>query len=237
MLTDDPQNNQRATTVVFSPSWHKGVIGIVASRLTETFYRPTIVLTQSEDGLITGSARSVSDFDIYSAIDSCRDLLTNFGGHDFAAGLSMPQANLPAFKQRFEDYVAAHIQPHQTKPMINIDCEICLADITPQFFSILKCLEPCGPGNTRPVFVTRGLINYRYTKRVGRLGEHLRLNVTDRSSNQYGEVWIDGIAFGMGEFAPHLQNGKAIDACYSLEENCYNGNTTIQMMVQDIKKQ
>lgn len=236
MLADDPENESRATTVVYAPNWHKGVIGIVASRLTETYFRPTIVLTMSEDGLITGSARSVSDFDIYSAIDSCRDLLTNFGGHDFAAGLSMQAEHLPEFKRRFEEYVANHVQAHQKEPRIDVDSEIEYADITPQFFRILQCLEPYGPGNPRPIFVTRNVINYRYTKRVGRQGEHLRLNVTDRSQGPQGPVFIDGIAFGLGDFAPYLQNGNAADVCYTLEENHYNGSVSIQMMVQDIKK-
>lgn len=235
-LQADPDIEQKCSTVVFSPNWHKGVVGIVASRLTENYYRPTIVLTQGDDGIISGSARSVSDFDIYSAIDSCRDLLTNFGGHDFAAGLSMLPENLPAFRERFEQYVRDHIQPHQREPVIEVDAEILLADITQQFFRILQCLEPYGPGNPRPIFVTRSVINNRYTKRVGKQGEHLRLNVTDRSFNEYGQpVFIDGIGFGFGEFAPVLQNGQAVDLCYSLEENCYNGRTSIQMMVQDIK--
>lgn len=235
-LQVDPDIEQKCSTVVFSPNWHKGVVGIVASRLTENYYRPTIVLTQGDDGIISGSARSVSDFDIYSAIDSCRDLLTNFGGHDFAAGLSMLPENLPAFRERFEQYVRDHILPHQKEPVIEVDAEILLADITQQFFRILQCLEPYGPGNPRPIFVTRSVINNRYTKRVGKQGEHLRLNVTDRSFNEYGQpVFIDGIGFGFGEFAPVLQNGQAVDLCYSLEENCYNGRTSIQMMVQDIK--
>lgn len=235
-LREDPEVENRCSTVVFSPNWHKGVVGIVASRLTENYYRPTIVLTQGDDGIISGSARSVSDFDIYSAIDSCRDLLTNFGGHDFAAGLSMIPENLPAFRERFEQYVREHIQPHQKEPVINVDAEIQLGDITQQFFKILQCLEPYGPGNPRPVFVTRNVINNRYTKRVGKQGEHLRLNVTDRSINDYGQpVFIDGIGFGFGDFAPMLQNGQPVDLCYRLEENCYNGRTSIQMMVEDIK--
>lgn len=236
-LREDPLTEQRNATVVFAPHWHKGVVGIVASRLTENFYRPTIVLTQGDDGLISGSARSVSDFDIYSAIDSCRDLLTNFGGHDFAAGLSMYPENLPAFKERFEQYVSDHILPHQKEPVIHVDAEILLADITPQFFRILQCLEPYGPGNPRPIFITRNLINYRYTKRVGKQGEHLKLNVTDRSINAAGSpVFIDGIAFHQGDFAPLLQNGQAVDVCYRLEENCYNGHVSIQMQVEEIKQ-
>ena len=235
-LHEDPLTDQNNATIVFAPHWHKGVVGIVASRLTENYYRPTIVLTQGDDGLISGSARSVSDFDIYSAIDACRDLLTNFGGHDFAAGLSMLPENLPAFKKRFEQYVSEHIQPHQKAPIIHVDAEILLADITPQFFRILQCLEPYGPGNPRPIFVTRNLINYRYTKRVGKQGEHLKLNVTDRSINTAGSpVFIDGIAFHQGDFAPLLQNGQAVDVCYRLEENFYNGHVSIQMQVEEIK--
>ena len=229
-LQADPENDNKHTSVVFAPHWHKGVVGIVASRLTETFYRPTIVLTGSEDGLISGSARSVSNFDIYSAIDSCRDLLTNFGGHMFAAGLSMREENLPEFKRRFEEYVAAHITPEQKEPVINVEAEIMLSDITPQFFRILKCLEPYGPGNPRPVFVTRDLINYRYTKRVGKMGEHLKLDLTDRTAS------ISGIAFGQGDFAPYFQNGYPADVCYELDENHFNGVTTIQMQAMDIRK-
>ena len=228
-LQADPENAQKHTTVVFAPHWHKGVVGIVASRLTETYYRSTIVLTGSEDGLISGSARSVSDFDIYSAIDSCRDLLTNFGGHVYAAGLSMREENLPEFRRRFEDYVATHITPDQQEPSVNVEAEISLSDITPQFFRILQCLEPYGPGNPRPVFVTRGMINYRYTKRVGKMGEHLKLDLTDRTAS------ISGIAFGKGNLATHFQNGKPADVCYELDENHFNGTTSIQMTAIDIK--
>ncbi len=228
-LQSNPANADMHTTVVFDRHWHKGVVGIVASRLTETFYRPTIVLTGSEGGLISGSARSVSDFDIYSAIDSCRDLLTNFGGHMFAAGLSMREDNLPEFKRRFEEYVAAHILPEQQEPIVKIEAEITLEDITPQFFRILQCLEPYGPGNPKPIFVTRDLINYRYTKRVGKMGQHLKLDLTDLLSS------ISGIAFGRGDFATYLQNGNAVDVCYQLDENHFNGVTSIQMMVEDIK--
>lgn len=229
-LKDDPENEHKFSSVVFAPHWHKGVVGIVASRLTETFYRPTIVLTGSDDGLISGSARSVSDFDIYSAIDSCRDLLTNFGGHVFAAGLSMKQENLPEFRRRFEEYVSTHITPEQQQPIIPVEEEICLTDITPQFFRILQCLEPYGPGNPRPIFVTRNLINYRYTKRVGKNGEHLKVDLTDRVAS------ISGIAFGKGDMALYFQNGNAADVCYELDENTFNGVTSIQMQVQDIKK-
>ncbi len=230
MLAADPDNEKKHTTVVYSPTWHKGVVGIAASRLTETFYRPTIVLTAGDNGVISGSARSVAGFDIYTAIDSCRDLLTNFGGHQFAAGLSMLESSLPEFKRRFEEYVAANITEEQQHPTIQVEAEIEYADITDQFFKVLRCLEPFGPGNPRPVFVTRNVINNRYTKRVGKTGEHLRLDVTDRTAA------ISGIAFGKGDLALHLQNGNAVDICYVLDENVFNGVRSIQMMVEDIKK-
>lgn len=224
MLCTDPGNERKHTTVVYSPSWHKGVVGIAASRLTEVYYRPTIVLTAGENGIISGSARSVGSFDIYSAIDACRDLLTNFGGHKFAAGLSMLEADLPEFRRRFEEYVAAHITPDQMQPTLHIEAEIALADITPQFFNILRHLEPFGPGNPRPTFLTRDLINNHGTRRVGKTGEHLRLDVTDRTAA------MAGIAFGQGDKALHLQNGGSADICYHIEPNTYNHQTTIQMM-------
>lgn len=228
MLAADPDNASRHTTVVFGEGWHKGVIGIAASRLIETYYRPTIVLTTGEGDIISGSARSVADFDIYTAIDSCHDLLTDFGGHQFAAGLSMHRKDLPEFKRRFEEYVSAHIRPDQMAPTIQVEQELVLGDIDKKFYSILRHLEPFGPDNPRPVFVTRNVINNRYTKRVGKNGEHLRLDVTDRSAA------ITGIAFGQGDKALHIQNGNPVDVCYELDENTFNNVTSIQMMVQDI---
>ena len=228
-LQDDPTFAQRRSTVVYSPNWHKGVVGIVASRLTETYYRPTIVLTAGEDGIISGSARSVGGFDIYAAIDSCLDLLTNFGGHKYAAGLSMHIDNLPEFKQRFEAYVAAHIREDQLQPTLLVEAELDLADITPAFYNVIRYLEPFGPGNPRPLFATRNLINHHDTRAVGKEGEHLRLDVTDRA------YAITGIAFKRGDMAKHIQNGNPVDICYELDENTFNNRTTIQMMVQDIK--
>ena len=227
-LQKDPMNSEKFTTVVFSPDWHKGVVGIAASRLTETFYRPTIVLTAGDDDIISGSARSVSDFDIYTAIDSCRDLLTNFGGHKFAAGLSMHKADLPEFKRRFEAYVAAHITPEQQVPTLDIEAEVELSDMNWKMYKILQCLEPFGPGNERPLFLCRNLINNRNTRAVSE-GKHLHLDVTDRV------VAMDGIAFGQGDKASHIQNGKPVDICFYLEENTYRGRTTLQMNAQDIK--
>ena len=228
-LQDDPTYAERRSTVVYAPHWHKGVVGIVASRLTETYYRPTIVLTAGENGIISGSARSVGGFDIYAAIDSCHDLLTNFGGHKYAAGLSMHINDLPAFRERFEAYVAAHIQPNQLHPTLEIEAEIQLGDITKSFYNVLRHLEPFGPGNPRPLFVSRRLINHRDTRAVGKEREHLRLDVTDRQNA------ITGIAFGRADIAEYIQNGNAVDICYELNENTFNHYTTIQMMVQDIQ--
>ena len=228
-LQDDPTYANRRSTVVYAPHWHKGVVGIVASRLTETYYRPTIVLTAGENGIISGSARSVGGFDIYAAIDSCHDLLTNFGGHKYAAGLSMHIDDLPAFRKRFEAYVAAHIQPNQLQPTLDIEAELQLGDITKSFYNVLRHLEPFGPGNPRPLFVSRRLINHRDTRAVGKEREHLRLDVTDRMNA------ITGIAFGRADMAEYIQNGNAVDICYELNENTFNHYTTIQMMVQDIR--
>lgn len=229
MLESDVEFAQRYSTVVYASHWHKGVVGIVASRLTETYYRPTIVLTAGDGGIISGSARSVGGFDIYAAIDSCNDLLTNFGGHKYAAGLSMHVEDLPEFKRRFETYVAEHIREDQMQPTLYVESELQLADITPSFYNVLRHLEPFGPGNPRPLFVSRKLINNRDTRKVGKTGEHLRLDVTDRVAA------ITGIAFGRADMAQHIQNGFPVDICYELNENTFNHHTTIQMMVHDIK--
>ena len=226
-VQENPTFASRRSTVVYAPHWLKGVLGIVASRLIENYYRPTIVLAGGEDGIISGSARSVGGFDIYSAIDSCSDLLTNFGGHKFAAGLSMHIEDLPEFQERFEAYVAAHIQEHQLQPTLDIEAELQLGDITPTFYKVIRCLEPYGPGNPRPLFASRNLINHRDTCAVGN-GEHLRLDVTDRA------YAITGIAFKRGDMATHILNGNAVDICYELEENNYHNRSTLQMKVHDI---
>ncbi len=235
MLAADPDNDKRHTTVVYSPSWHKGVVGIAASRLTENYFRPTSVFTGAEGNIISGSARSVSDFDIYSAIDSCRDLLTNFGGHRFAAGLSLYHDNLPAFKERFEAYVAAHITPEQQQPVLEIEAEVALAELTPDFWNVLRHLEPFGPGNERPLFMTHRLCNAHGTKAVGKGGEHLHLDVTDGTFMPSGELaHRSGIAFGQGAKADHFKNGHTADICYHIEENTFNHHTSLQLMAVDI---
>lgn len=238
-LAADSENEKKVTTVVYNPDWHKGVVGIAASKLIETYYRPTIVLTQNvsagvtpsgnSEEMISGSARSVEGFDLYSAISACSDLLTTFGGHLFAAGLTLPLANLEAFKVRFDEYVKQHILPEQQQPTLNIEAEIALEDITPQFFKVLQCMEPFGPENPHPLFVTRNMVNNRYTKRCGKTGEHLRLDLTD------GTAAISGIAFGRGEDALYIQNGNKVDVVYELEENVFNGVHSIEMKVKDIR--
>ena len=228
-LQTDPTFADRFTTVVYAPHWLKGVLGIVASRLIENYYRPTIVLAGGEDGIISGSARSVDGFDVYAAIDSCSDLLTNFGGHKYAAGLSMHLEDLPKFCERFEAYVASHICQNQLQPTLEIESELQLCDITRSFYNVLRHLEPFGPGNPRPLFVSRRLINHRDSRVVGKDREHLRLDVTDRVNA------ITGIAFGRADMAEYIQNGNGVDICYELNENTFNNHTTIQMMVHDIK--
>ena len=230
MLDQDPCNAQRRTTVVYSPAWNKGVVGIAASRLIETYYRPTIVLTASDEGFISGSARSVAGYNIYDAIDSCRDLLTHFGGHAFAAGVTMPLQHLEEFKRRLEDYVARTIRPQQLQPTIDVEQEISFEDITPQFYNVIKHLEPFGPDNPRPVFVTHHLINNRYTRKIGKDNVHLHLDLTDT------RLAMEGIAFNKGDWAPYIQNGNPVDVCYTIEENTYNNRTTLQMRVLDLKE-
>ena len=230
LIASDNIYIKRKSIVVYKPDWHKGVIGIVASRLSEEFYKPSIVLTSS-NGLASGSARSVPGFDIYSAIDACRDLLENFGGHRYAAGLSMKEENVPVFTERFEQYVSANITEEQTSPQIDIDALIDFKDITPKFFNVLKQFGPFGPGNMKPVFSTKNVMDYGSSRLVGREQEHLKLELVDPSS----ENVMNGIAFGMYEFNDHLKSMKPLDICYTLEENNFNGNTTIQLMIKDIK--
>ena len=229
-VTQEMVDNQRSI-VVYKPDWHKGIVGIVASRLTEEYYKPTIVLAKA-NGLISGSARSVQGFDIYKAIDSCRDLLENFGGHMYAAGLSMKEENLEPFIERFENYVANNIQESQLQPQIDIDSEITFADITPKFLRILKRFAPFGPGNMKPIFCTRHVIDYdNHSKLVGKDQEHLKLELVDNSS----ETIMNGIAFRMKDYFKHLKALEPLDICFTLEENTFNGNTTTQLMIKDIK--
>ncbi|MGQ1945654.1 single-stranded-DNA-specific exonuclease RecJ [Geofilum sp. OHC36d9] len=230
MIAADPRLQKRYSTVLYKPEWHKGVIGIVASRLTDNYYRPTIILTQSQ-GMATGSARSVDGFDVYKAIDACSDLLENFGGHMYAAGLTMKPENIPAFMERFEDYVRETILPEQLVPQIEVDAEISLKDIKPKFFDILKQFTPFGPGNMKPVFVTRRVQDYGTSKLVGKDRDHLKLEIIEEVSGAIKQ----GIAFGMGQYIDRIKAGEPFDVCYSIEENVFNGKTSIQIMVKDIR--
>ena len=219
----------RRSIVLYNESWHRGVIGIVASRLTEIYYRPAVVLTRTNN-LATGSARSVSGFDVYKAIEYCRDLLENFGGHTYAAGLSMKVENVPAFTKRFEEFVAHHILPEQTSAVIDIDAEIDFKDITPKFFNDLKKLNPFGPKNEKPVFCTHHVYDYGTSKVVGREQEHIKLELVDNKSNKV----MNGIAFGQSSQARYIKTKRAFDICYTIEENTHKRGE-VQLQIEDIK--
>jgi len=230
LIASDERYATRRSIVVHKPDWHKGVVGIVASRLTEEYYKPTIVLTNS-NGMASGSARSVQGFDIYKAIDSCRDLLENFGGHMYAAGLTLKEENIPTFTERFEKFVSENILEEHTYPRIDIDAVLSFNDITQKFYRVLKQFGPFGPGNMKPVFVTRKVIDYGTSRLVGKEQEHLKLELVDSSS----ENVMNGIAFRMYAFNDHLKALNPLDICYTIEENTFNGNTNIQLMIRDIK--
>jgi single-stranded-DNA-specific exonuclease len=239
-IIDTENFENKKAIVVYNPAWNKGIVGIVASRLVEEFHKPAIVLTESQENFISGSARSVQGYDLYAAIDSCRDLLENFGGHLYAAGLTLKKKNLKSFKERFEKYVAETILPEQLYPQINVDCEIEFEEITPKFIRILKQFNPFGPENMKPLFCSRNLIDFEGKSRlIGIDDMHLKLVLT----NERKKVLHSGVAFCSGEmrnynmknFLNHIKNGGKIDICYTLEENNYNGITSMQLMVRDIR--
>ncbi len=230
LIANDPKQNKKKSTVLFEPTWHKGVIGIVASRLTESYYRPTIIITESK-GLATGSARSVEGFDLYKAIEACSDLLENFGGHMYAAGLTMKIENIPTFKDRFEEYVQNNITKEQLIPQLEIDEYIGLKDINDKFYRILKQFRPFGPENLKPVFVTKRVFDYGTSKRVGKDQSHLKVELIEEKSGSIKQ----GIAFSMGDKLEQIQTGNPFDVCYTIEENVYNGHSSLQMMIKDIK--
>lgn len=219
----------RRSIVIYNADWHKGVIGIVASRLTEIYYRPAVVLTRT-DQLATGSARSVSGFDVYKAIEHCRDLLENFGGHTYAAGLSMKVENVEKFTQRFEQYVSDHILPEQISATIDIDAQLEFRDITPKFFSDLKKFNPFGPDNHKPVFCTFNVYDYGTSKVVGRDQEHIKLELVDNKSNNV----MNGIAFGQSSQARFIKTKQSFNICYTIEENTHKRGET-QLQIEDIK--
>ncbi|GHT68572.1 single-stranded-DNA-specific exonuclease RecJ [Bacteroidia bacterium] len=217
--------------VAFNPQWHKGVVGIVASRLVEEFYRPSIVLTQSDDKA-TGSARSIAGFDLYQAIESCADLLTNFGGHIYAAGLTMPVKNVEKFKERFEAAARQTISPEMLIPQIEIEAEINFRDITPKFFRILKQYQPFGPGNMSPVFVTRNVLIYNKPRIVGNTAEHLKLDLIQQDVDG---LPVTAIAFGLAHHYKYIAANNPFDICYTITENYFQGKTTLQLNIKDIK--
>lgn len=224
-------SDSRHSIVIYNAEWSKGIVGIVASRLCEEFYKPTIVLTKA-NGFVSGSARSVPGFDLYSAIESCHDLLENFGGHLYAAGLTMKEENLEAFTQRFENFVAKNITQEQLAPQIDIDAEVKFSDLTPKFFRILKQFNPFGPGNMKPIFCTRRVFDYEGNSRpVGKGQEHLKMELVDASC----ENVMNGIAFRMSDFNEQLKALNPLDICYTIEENTFNGNISTQLLIRDIK--
>ena len=222
--------HEHKSIVLFNEEWHRGIIGIVASRLTEVFYKPSVVLTCSDDGRATGSARSVPGFDVYKAIESCADLLENFGGHTYAAGLTLPAQNVPAFRLRFEQYVRENIQPEQTNAILNVDAEIDFREINRRVANELKRFAPYGPDNHKPLFCTRQVYDYGTSKVVGRDQEHIKLELVDSKS---GNV-MNGIAFGQSSQARYIKTKRAFDIVYHIEENSHKRGE-VQLQIEDIK--
>ncbi len=222
-------NHEQRAIVIYNEEWHKGVIGIVASRLTEVYCRPAVVLTRTDD-MATGSARSVGGFDVYRAIDSCRDLLENFGGHTYAAGLSMKVENVPEFKRRFEEYVNENILESQIQPDLNIDGMLDFKDISHRFFNDLRKFQPFGPDNQKPLFCTEHVYDYGTSKVVGHHQEHIKLELVDNKSHNV----VSGIAFGQSSQARFIKSRRAFDICYTVEENTHKRGE-VQLQIEDIR--
>ena len=227
MNLEDGEN--RHAIVLYNAEWKRGVIGIVASRLTEVFYKPAVVLTKTGN-LATGSARSVSGFDVYKAIESCKDLLENFGGHTYAAGLSLKVENVEEFKRRFEEYVSNHIEPDQIEASIDIDADLDFKDITPRFFRDLKKFQPFGPDNHKPIFRTRNVYDYGTSKVVGRGHEHIKLELIDSKSGHP----LNGIAFGQSSYVNYIKTKRSFDICYTIEENNFKQGEVL-LQIESIK--
>ncbi len=223
------EEQQKFTTVVYSENWHKGVIGIVASRLTETYYRPTIVFTKSGDKL-AASARSVKDFDVYNALEACAEHLEQFGGHMYAAGMTLKEENYGAFKEAFERIVEQTIHPDLLLPEIAIDAEINLTDINEKLVRLLNQFEPFGPQNMTPVFLTKGIKDTGFAKGIGQNEEHLKLFV-----KQNGSVGFGTIGFNLGNKLELVKNQNPFDSVYCIDENEFNGNLTVQLRLKDLK--
>jgi single-stranded-DNA-specific exonuclease len=231
MISEDQSTVNSRTTVLYNPAWKKGVIGIVASRLIETYYRPTVILTES-NGFATGSARSVQGYDLYQAIEACSDLLESFGGHMFAAGLTMKKENIIRFKERFEEYVNSTISDEQLIPRILIDTELSFSEINEDFFKTMSKFQPFGPENMSPLFLSRNVFDSGAGKMVGSSGEHLKLDLCQEST---GTRTFPAIAFGQANHFDYIKAGKPFDICYSVEINEFRGSRTLQLNVRDIK--
>ena len=227
----------QTSIVLYKEDWHKGIVGIVASRLSEKYFRPAVVLTKSkdansiEDGLISGSARSVPGFDVYKAIESCRDLLESFGGHTYAAGLTLKEENLQEFKERFNKLSFDVIEPKMMSPQITVDAEISFADITPDLIEGLELFNPFGPENENPVFLTRNVFDTGNSKLVGRDFRHIKLELIDNST----DLPLPGIAFSQHDYFEHINDGHKVDICYNIEQNRHGTKTYTQLMVLDIR--
>lgn len=231
MIAEDQRTVNSRTTVLYNPLWKKGVIGIVASRLIETYYRPTVILTES-NGFATGSARSVHGYDLYQAIESCSDLLESFGGHMFAAGLTLKKENIKPFMDRFELYVNGTITEDQLVPRIFIDAELSFSEITDGFFQTMSQFQPFGPENMAPIFVSRNVFDTGAGRMVGSSGEHLKLDLCQESTGQRS---FPAIAFSQANHFEYIRGGNSFDICYSLEMNEFRGNRNLQLHVRDIK--
>jgi len=230
MINDNEAYQKTKSTVLYKEDWHKGVVGIVASRVIEHYFKPTIILTKSNE-FATGSARSVSGFDLYAAIDACSDLLVNFGGHKHAAGLTIKLENVDEFRAKFELEVARTITPDQLVRKLKIDAEIKLSDITTKFYSIIKQFAPFGPGNMSPVYITEGVKDSGYTKAVGQESTHLKLDAIDENNKR-----MQGIGFNLAEkYLSSIKQKKSFDICYSVEENEYMGRKSLQMRIKEMK--
>jgi len=216
--------------VLYDENWHKGIVGIVASRLTEKFYRPAVVLTKS-NGMISGSARSVPGYDVYKAIESCRDILENFGGHMYAAGLTLKEEHLKEFTDRFNSLSFDGIEPGMMLPQITVDAEISLSQITPKFIADLKLFSPFGPENENPVFLSRNVLDSGNSKLVGKGFRHIKLELKDQTR----EAPMPGIAFCQQDFFQKIKGGEPVDICYTLEENTHGSRSFMQLMIKDIR--
>jgi len=231
MIAEDQRTVNSRTTVLYNPNWKKGVIGIVASRLIETYYRPTVILTES-NGFATGSARSVQGYDLYQAIEACSDLLESFGGHMYAAGLTLKKENIRPFMDRFEKYVNSTITEEQLVPRIFIDTELSFSEISDEFFRTMSQFQPFGPENMSPVFVSRNVFDTGSGRMVGSSGEHLKLDLCQEST---GQKSFSAIAFSQANHFEYIKGGNPFDICYSLEMNEFRGNKNLQLNVRDIK--